>query len=97
MKILNITIFYAFLLSICYAQPIPTDSLYLGQVTPGYTAKIFVLPITGTMRPVERITITSDGKEIYFCEIQGYPANVQRIKCYKYLNDKWQGPFVVFE
>ncbi|MFA7360969.1 MAG: putative Ig domain-containing protein [Candidatus Kapaibacterium sp.] len=97
MKTLLITIFYTFLLSVCYAQPIPTDSLYLGQVPPGYTAKIFVLPMNGTMRPVERITITSDGKEIYFCEIDTYPANVQRIKCFKYLNDKWQGPFVVFE
>ncbi len=97
MKTLIITIIYTFLLSVCYAQPIPQDSLYLGQVPPGYTPKIFVLPINGTMRPVERITITSDGKEIYFCEIDTYPAYIQRVKCYKYLNDKWQGPIVVFE
>jgi hypothetical protein len=83
--------------STCFAQTIPQDSLYLSQVPPGYTAKIFVLPIVTGTRPVERITITSDGKEIYFCEIDTYPANVQRVKCYKYLNNKWQGPFVVFE
>jgi hypothetical protein len=93
-----ITIFlYSIFLNISFAQQIPQDSLYLSQVLPGNTPKVFVLPINGTMRPVERITITSDGKEIYYCEIQGYPANVQRIKCYKYQNDKWQGPFVVFE
>ena len=97
MKTIIISILYSLLLSTCFAQTIPQDSLYLSQVPPGYTAKIFVLPIVTGTRPVERITITSDGKEIYFCEIDTYPANVQRIKCYKYLNNKWQGPFVVFE
>ena len=97
MKTFTTIILLVVLLNSCFAQPIPTDSLYLSQVPPGYTPKIFVLPLNGTMRPVERIAITSDGKEIYFCEIDTYPANVQRIKCYKYLNDKWQGPFVVFE
>ncbi len=97
MKTFTTIILLVVLLNSCFAQPIPTDSLYLSKVPPGYTAKIFELPVSGTIRPVERITITSDGKEIYFCEIQGYPANIQRIKCYKYQNDKWQGPFVVFE
>jgi hypothetical protein len=97
MKTIIFSVFYSLLLNTCFAQPIPTDSLYLAQTTPGYTPKIFVLPVNGTMRPVERITITSDGKEIYFCEIDTYPAGVQRVKCYKYLNNKWQGPFVVFE
>lgn len=97
MKTFTISILLLLLLNPCFAQPIPTDSLYLGQVPPGFAAKIFELPVSGTMRPVERITITSDGKEIYFCEIDTYPANVQRVKCYKYQNDKWQGPFVVFE
>ncbi|MBI5402250.1 MAG: T9SS type A sorting domain-containing protein [Ignavibacteriae bacterium] len=81
----------------CTPQTIPTDSIYLAQTPPGYTAKVFALPVIGTMRPVERITISSDGKEIYYCEIDTYPANVQRIKYYKYLNNRWQGPFVVFE
>ena len=97
MKVLTFFTLCFLLVSTGFSQPIPTDSLYLSQTPPGYTPKVFVLPINGTMRPVERITITSDGKEIYFCEIDIYPAYVQRIKCYKYLNDKWQGPFVVFE
>jgi hypothetical protein len=96
MKKLYFSIFYL-LLNTCFSQPIPTDSLYLAQTTPGYTPKIFVLPYTAGIRPVERITITSDGKEIYYSELDTYPANVQRVKYFKYLNNKWQGPFVVFE
>jgi hypothetical protein len=97
MKKIFFSILSLLLLNVCFAQPIPTDSLYLAQTPPGYTPKIFVLPINGVMRPVERITITSDGKEFYYSELDTYPANVQRVKCYKYLNNKWQGPFVVFE
>ena len=97
MRILIIAIVYLLLWNITPAQPIPADSLYLGQVPPGNTPKIFVLPVNGTMRPVERLTITSDGKELYFGEIDTYPANIQRVKCYKYLENRWQGPFVVFE
>jgi len=97
MKTFILLVLFFLFLNTGFTQPIPTDSLYLSQTPPGYTPKIFVLPVNGTMRPVERIAITSDGKEIFFCEIDTYPANVQRVKCYKYLNNKWQGPFVVFE
>ena len=97
MKTLIIAFIYSLLWNLVLAQPIPPDSLYLGQVPPGNTLKIFVLPINGTMRPVERLTITQDGKEIYFSEINTYPADIQRVKCYKYLDNKWQGPFLVFE
>jgi hypothetical protein len=97
MKIFILSVLLVLFLNTGFTQPIPTDSLYLSQTPPEYMPKIFELPINGTMRPVERIAITSDGKEIYFCEIQGYPASVQRIKCYKSQNNKWQGPSVVFE
>ncbi len=97
MKTLILLIIYSSLWNFSFAQPIPADSMYLGQVPPGIIAKIFILPVNGTMRPVERITITSDGKEIYYCEINTYPANIQRIKCYKYEDNRWQGPFLVFE
>ena len=97
MKTFTFSILFVLLLNSCFAQPIPSDSLYLSQVPPGYTAKIFVLPIVTGTRPMERITITSDGKEIYFSELDSYPAYVQRVKCYKYLNNRWQGPFLVFD
>jgi hypothetical protein len=79
-----------------YAQPIPTDSLYLGQVPPGHEPKVFVLPINGILRPIERITISNDGKEIYFGQLNGYPPPVAKIFCYKYIDNRWQGPTELF-
>jgi hypothetical protein len=80
-----------------FAQAIPEDSLYLGQTPPGNIPKIFNLPVTSGHRACERIAITSDGKEIYYGELNTYPPSSYRIKCFKYQNNKWQGPFNVFE
>lgn len=83
--------------SILYSQSIPADSLYLGQTPPENTPKIFELSVTSGLRAVERITISTDGKEIYYSELNSWPATNKRIKCYKYTDSKWEGPFVVFE
>ncbi len=80
-----------------FAQTIPDDSLYLGQARPGNTPKIFSVPVTAGLRPVERIAITSDNKEIYYGELDAYPVATARIKYFKYLDNKWQGPYIVFE
>ena len=80
-----------------YSQDIPADSLFLGQTPPGYTAKVFNLPITPGLRPAERIAITRDGKEIYYGELDSYPVTIGRIKCVKYQNNKWQAPTIVFD
>lgn len=80
-----------------YAQVIPNDSLYLGQIPPGNTPKIFDLALTDGHRACERIAITSDGKEIYYGELNSYPASSLRTRCYRYEDNKWQGPFNVFE
>ena len=66
MKTLIITIVILLLVSTGYSQPIPIDSLYLAQTRPGFTPVIFQLPVSGSLRPVERIAISSDGKEIYY-------------------------------
>lgn len=79
------------------AQPIPKDKLYLGQTPPGNTPKVFNLPVTTGVRPAERIAITSDEKEIYYGELDAYPPTNQRIKYFKFSDNKWQGPFTVFE
>jgi hypothetical protein len=79
------------------AQEIPPDSLYLGQTPPGNTPIVFNLPVTSGLRPCERIAITSDGKEIYYGELNTYPPSSYRVKCLKYFDNKWQGPFNVFE
>lgn len=79
------------------AQAIPEDSLYLRQTPPGNTPKVFNLPVTSGFRACERIAISSDGKEIFYGEINTYPASQLRVKCFKYLDNKWQGPTTVFE
>jgi hypothetical protein len=79
------------------AQEIPLDSLYLGQSPPGNIPKIFNLPLLGGLRPIERVAISSDGKEIYFGFLNTYPPSIQKTKCFIYLENHWQGPFDVFE
>ena len=64
---------------------------------PGNVPKKFILPTTSGLQPVERIAITDDGKELYYSEINNWPATNLRIKCFKYLDNKWQGPFVSIE
>jgi Putative Ig domain/Secretion system C-terminal sorting domain len=97
MKTFYITIVLLFLISTGYSQPIPQDSLYLAQTRPGNTPVIFQLQSSSGLRPVERISISSDGKEIYYSELDSWPVSISRVKCYKYISNKWQGPFVVFE
>ncbi|HCY74392.1 MAG TPA: hypothetical protein DHV28_00590 [Ignavibacteriales bacterium] len=80
-----------------FAQEIPPDSLYLGQTPPGNVPQIFNLTVTNGHRACERITITTDGKEIYYGELNGYTPSSYRIRCFKYQDNKWQGPFNVFE
>jgi hypothetical protein len=53
--------------------------------------------VSGALRPVERITISSDGKEIYYTLLDGWPANIMRINCFRYVGNSWQGPTLAFE
>ena len=97
MKTIYLTLVVLFFASTGFSQPIPQDSLYLAQSLPGNNPVVFQLQSSSGLRPVERISISSDGKEIYYCEINSWPITVSRIKCCKYLSNMWQGPFVVFE
>jgi len=97
MKSIYFTIVLLLLVSTCFSQPIPQDSLYLAQTRPGSIPVVFQLQSSSGLRPVERICISSDGKEIYYCELDSWPISISRVKCYKYISNKWQGPFVVFE
>jgi len=97
MKTIIFSVLFVLFIGTCFAQPIPTDSLYLAKPRPGNTPVVFPLQVSSGVRPVERISITSDGKEIYYCELNDWPPVNSRIKCYKYLDNKWQGPFTIFE
>lgn len=80
-----------------YSQPIPSDSMYLGQVPPGNTPKVFNLPKAPGSFAAERIAISNDGKEIFFSVIRNYyPTSGDTIKYFKYYDNKWNGPFSLF-
>ena len=97
MKTIYIT-FFLLLANTGFAQKIPMDSLYLGQIAPNNIPKIFQLQVSPENFAAERITISNDGKGIYYSEIKSYyPINSARIKKYRYTAGKWTGPFVLFE
>jgi hypothetical protein len=80
------------------AQPIPPDSLYLGQIPPGNTPQIFNLSVTAGSFAAERIAISDDNKEIYYSEVHSYyPISGAKIKSYRFSGDSWTGPFDLFQ
>jgi len=98
MKTICIPFFFLLLANICFAQTIPYDSLYLGQIAPDDNPKVFQLEVSPQHFPAERIAISNDGKEIFYSEIKSYyPISSARIKKYSYSGGKWTGPFTLFE
>lgn len=76
-----------------YAQPIPTDSLYLGQIPPGKTPKIFAPGIISLAGRTEYgISISPDGKEMLFAT--GIWPN-KRTSIIEYKNNRWTNPVTV--
>jgi hypothetical protein len=96
MKTTFLTLLTALFCGIASARSIPPDSLYLGQTPPGETPKIFQLPMTNGLRPVERIAITNDGAELFYGELDVYPPNRLKINRFRYVNNAWQGPDSLF-
>lgn len=98
MKTIYNTFFFLLLVNVGFAQTIPNDSLYLGQIPPGNIPEVFKLQVSPEHFAAERITISNDGKEIFYSEIKSYyPINSARIKNYRFTGGKWTGPFVLFE
>lgn len=82
----------------CVSQSTSTPGLYLDQVPPGSSPKIFPLSVKQGFFAAERIAITNDGREIYYSEIRGYYPNTgESVKMYSYSGDRWTGPYTVFE
>ncbi len=96
MKKLTLTSALLFIFGIiATSQPIPMDSLYLGQTPPGNTRKIFNLTADPGYYAVEKIAISPDGKEIYYEETNNNWTSF-KIKYYKYYNDQWNAPVNLF-
>jgi hypothetical protein len=98
MKTIIFSVFISLLLNSCFAQSIPFDSLYLGQEPPVNNPKKFNLSASQGYHAIERIAISNDGKSIFYHENNGYDSNSNgRLKYYVYENNKWTGPFVLYE
>jgi hypothetical protein len=98
MKTIHLTIFFSLLVTVCFAQNILNDSLYLGQITPVDIPKVFKLKASPEHFTAERIAVSNDGREIFYSEIKSYyPIRSARIKSYRYTGSKWTGPIVLFE
>jgi hypothetical protein len=94
MKTLALTaILISTFVSVVSSQPIPPDSLYLGQTPPGNTPQIFapgIISITG--RTEYGISISPDGDEMLFA-LGNWPY--KRTMIMKYENNHWTGPDTV--
>jgi hypothetical protein len=89
MKTLFLILFVAQAIS-CNSQPAKIDSVnaYLGKTPPGKTPEIFLSNSNA------RLTISDDGKSIY------YTSNVptgKNVYYYRFSNDKWNGPFFLYD
>ena len=77
----------------CYAQTIPSDSLYLGQVPPGNIPVVFAPGLISLNNRAEKvISFSPDGMEIFFV-INPYPNC--RIMHMEFINNKWTAPEIV--
>lgn len=95
--ILISAVFY-FLANNSDSQPIHSGNLYMSQIPPGNTPKIFPLSVKQGSFAAERIAISSDGRDIYYSEIEGYyPIRGENIKRYSFSKGIWTGPFSLFE
>jgi hypothetical protein len=87
-----------FMVNTVFAQNIPKDSLYLGQVPPGNTTERLSLSVNKGFFAGERIAKSPDGSDIYYSEIKSYyPIKGENIKRYSCSEGKWTGPFNLFD
>jgi len=93
MKIITPSIILALLINNVFAQSIPVDSLYLGQIPPGDSAIVFApgfISLPG--RNVPCITFSPDGKSAFFY-IEFWPKPGTPFTMFtEYKNGKWTTP-----
>jgi hypothetical protein len=87
-----------FSLNDVFTSPVQYDNPYRGQEPPGKDPKIFPLEVQAGTFAAERIAISNDGREILYSEILAYyPLRGDKIRCYRCVNNKWVGPYDLFE
>ncbi len=86
-----------FLCHSVFSQKKHGSLLYLRQIPPGVAPKSFELSVTPGSFTAERITISNDGKVIFYTEVKSYyPASGDTIKYYRLSGHKWEGPYNLF-
>ncbi len=73
-----------------------TDSLYLGQTPPGTTPKRFYISHKSGNKTSERISISTDGKEIYYGETTNENTHYW-LKYFTYSNGAWSDSTLLFD
>lgn len=68
---------------------IDSANAYLGKVPPGNIPEIFL------SNSHARLNISDDGKTIYYSSAEN--ENYENVRYYRFFNDKWNGPFVLFD
>jgi hypothetical protein len=87
-----------FLANNAFTQLVTKENLYLGQTPPENIPEIFPLPVKQGFFAAERIAISPDGRDIYYSELKGYyPNRGESIKKFRFSDEKWTGPFTLFE
>lgn len=98
MKTIFHLIFFLTLGVVSNAQPIPFDSLYLGETPPGNIPKLF--KPTRISKDgfciIERFAISDNGEEIMFNEMK-FDRSISRLISCTYINGKWNEPVSLFE
>jgi hypothetical protein len=69
---------------------------YIDQAPPEHTPRVFRLQTHEGYCAGDRIAISSDGKELYYTEVTSTWSDYN-IRCYKYSDGKWNGPFDLFQ
>lgn len=77
----------------CIEDPIADSAKYLNQTPPGNTAQIFAPGIVSNANSHCRLTISPDGKEIFW-NVANFTTWESQIYCTVYSSGKWSDPFV---
>jgi len=76
-----------------------TPAAYLGQKPPGDKPEPFALALVmkNDTFSMDRVAFSDDGTEFYYpSNNTWFSSTAAAVRCFKYRNGKWEGPFTVF-
>ena len=79
---------------LCHSAPVtPPENIYLGERPPGDTPKVFGKGVISTDANIEfGITISPDGKEIFFTRRPKGKGKKNRLLCLRFEKGRWTNP-----